>query len=383
VDLASLAKLSVCQSLLEAMNGRHVGSGRIHAIFLVVKKVLVFLSSEESQRTRQYVLPTTSESFLYVDNVCAESSQRRKQEARNRAVLGVRSMETLRGGVTARPPMEQFSIPSTWSPTAEEKERADAEVSTGESSLSSGSSSSAAAAGPGCNELSPEELKQITQGCLQYLQQALHGANNESSSGNNNNIDDQLFMQYLVTATLCLGLAPRSQVLKELRVGTSFKKETDGRYWIRILAELNKNHKPTCFALPMQLTEAYDVYLGAIRPRMLQQLEVNHYYVFFKRCGKAPRPEFSEITSVVTQHLIGRPVNAHAFRGAVITLFYDQGHATQSDMDNLATIMAHGSTTAKNYYYRPQMQQAALGTSERVLNLLNLSPTGSSVSEDI
>jgi hypothetical protein len=375
VELSSLAKLSVCQSLLEAMNRRNVGSGRIHAIFLVVKKVLVFLSSEESQRTRQYVLPTTAESFLYVDNVCAESSQRRKQEARNRAVLGIRSMETLRGGVTARPPMEQFSIPSTWSPAVEEK---DAEVSMGESSQSSGFRS---ADEPSSNELSPEELKQITQGCLQYLQQALRGVNNEGSSCNSNNsiheIDDQPFMQYLVTATLCLGLAPRSQVLKELRVGTSFKKEADSRYWIRILAELNKNHKPTCFALPMQLTEAYDVYLGTIRPRMLQQLEVNHDYVFFKRCGKAPRQEFSQITGVVTQQLIGRPVNAHAFRGAVITLFYDQGEATQADMDKLATIMAHDSATAKNYYYRPQMQQAALGTSARMVDLLDISPANS------
>jgi hypothetical protein len=379
VDLASLAKLSICQSLLEAMNRRNVGSGRIHAIFLVVKKVLVFLSSEESQRTRQYVLPTTAESFLYVDNVCAESSQRRKQEARNRAVLGIRTIETLRSGVIARPPMEQFSIPSTWSPTAEEKERADAEVNTSESSQSSQSSS---VTGPSCNELSPEELKQITQGCLQYLQQALRSVNNESSSCNSNNtiyeIADQLFVQYLVTATLCLGLAPRSQVLKELRVGTSFKKEADGRYWIRILAELNKNHKPSCFALPMQLTSAYDTYLSTIRPRMLQQLGVNHDYVFFKRCGKSPRHDFSEITSVVTQHLIGRPVNAHAFRGAVITLFYDQGEATQADMDKLATIMAHDSSTAKNYYYRPQIQQAALGTSERILSLLDLSLCGSS-----
>ena len=64
-------------------------------------------------------------------------------------------------------------------------------------------------------------------------------------------------MSYLVTSTLCLGLAPRSQVLKQLQLGTSFEKnEDDGRYWVRLLAEMSKNGKPTTFALPLELTPA-------------------------------------------------------------------------------------------------------------------------------
>ena len=178
-------------------------------------------------------------------------------------------------------------------------------------------------------------------------------------------------MHYLVTATLCLAMAPRSQVLKEMRIGTTFVKESDGRYWIKMSSEKNKNGKPTLFALPAQLTEYFDFYLTHVRPRLLDSSEVDHQYVFCKKSGKAPRTDFSELTTTVRQQLIGRPVNAHAFRSALITTFYNGG-ATQSDMDKLASIMAHDSTTARNYYFRSQMAQASLDTSQRIIDLLHI-----------
>ena len=101
-------------------------------------------------------------------------------------------------------------------------------------------------------------------------------------------------------------------------------------------------------------------------------LRKEHNYLFFKRNGSAPRLDFSELTAVATTQLLGRPVNAHAFRGALITTYYSAG-ATQSEMTNLATIMAHDPSTARNYNYRPQMAEAALGTSQRMVNLLDVS----------
>lgn len=190
-------------------------------------------------------------------------------------------------------------------------------------------------------------------------------------------VNDCLFTKYLVTATLCLGLAPRSQVLQQLRIGSTLKREQDGRYWIQLLAEMNKHGKPTRFALPTQLTAAYDYYLATVRPRLLKgtyiasQQEYQHDYVFFKRCGKAPRSDSSGATTVVTQHLIGRPINPHAFRAGLITTFYEAG-ATQNDMDILATIMAHDSTTARTYYNRPQLAAAAVETSQRVTQILGI-----------
>src|SRR6185312_11920064 len=99
--------------------------------------------------------------------------------------------------------------------------------------------------------------------------------------------------------------------------------------------------------LPLELTEPVDFYLQTIRPLLLRPHGQEHDYVFFKRNGSAPRVDFSELTSLVTQNLIGRPVNAHAFRSAVITSYYRDGAASQGEMDTLANIMAHDSTTAR------------------------------------
>jgi hypothetical protein len=76
----------------------------------VVKKVLVFLASEESQRLRQLVLPSAHDSYVFVHSVCADSSQRRRQEARNRALLGSSSVHASAGAAGATS-AEAFQVP--------------------------------------------------------------------------------------------------------------------------------------------------------------------------------------------------------------------------------------------------------------------------------
>jgi hypothetical protein len=220
-----------------------------------------------------------------------------------------------------------------------------------------------AAALPMGQTMSKEELKRVTSGCLAALTGIIQSGMPAPS--------DQMFVNYLVTATLCLGLAPRSQVMRQLQIGTTLVKQADGRYWVRMLAEMSKNGKPTMFALPEQLTPAYDSYLAVVRPRLLAgtRVAVTHDYVFFKRNGVAPRPDFGSSTAFVTQQLIGRPINPHAFRSAVITTFYETG-ATQVEMDTLANIMAHDPSTARQFYYKPVLSQAALQTSQRMVQQL-------------
>jgi len=82
-------------------------------------------------------------------------------------------------------------------------------------------------------------------------------------------VADHVHMAYLVTALLCLCMAPRSQVLRQLRIGSSLVKEADGKYWVRLLADMCKNGKPTLFAVPELLTSAMDYYLTHVRPRMV------------------------------------------------------------------------------------------------------------------
>ena len=52
-----------------------------------------------------------------------------------------------------------------------------------------------------------------------------------------------------------------------------------------------------------------------------------------------------------------------------MTAFYETG-ASQSEMDVLATIMAHDPTTAKNFYFRPQIAAAAVQTNDKMAELL-------------
>jgi hypothetical protein len=196
------------------------------------------------------------------------------------------------------------------------------------------------------NEISQTELQQVAKACLAYLGSHLDPTNPTGSSGTNKSIGaaDHGFMAYLVTATLCFGLAPRSQVLKQLQIGTSFTKQSSASssscYVVKLLAEMSKNGKPTMFTIPEQLTPAFDYYLHTVRPRLTHNIEPSHAYVFVKRRGTAPRSDSSSLTCLATMQILGRPVNAHAFRSAIITTFYESG-ASQSEMDVLATIMAH------------------------------------------
>ena len=135
-------------------------------------------------------------------------------------------------------------------------------------------------------------------------------------------------------------------------------------------AEQSKNGRPTLFALASQLTPAYDRYLHSVRPRMLARsaADAQHDYVFFKRSG-APRTDFSSSTCLVTQQVLGRPVNAHTFRSSLITTFYSSG-ATEAEMSILASIMAHDPATQRNFYYKPKHSQAAQQAGQRMVNQL-------------
>jgi integrase len=269
---------------------------------------------------------------------------------------------------------EVFHIPKTWSDTGSSLPAAAiasaapvlaAEIQTPSDAMLRGS-------GPGPNHtMTKEELSAVAQACLDYLRgSVVSGEANPLSASS-----DAQFMHYLITATLCLGLAPRSQVLQQLRIGSSLKKEADGLYWIRMRAQESKNGRPTMFALAQNLTFAYDYYLQQVRPRLLacaarsSQAGLQHDYVFFKRSGAAPRTDFSSSTCLVTQQVLGRSVNAHTFRSSLITTFYSSG-ATEAEMSTLATIMAHDSATQRNFYYKPQHNQAAMQVSQRMVNQL-------------
>ena len=360
VDLTALARLDICQTLYESVKARGVGAGRMFAIFLLVKKCLVYLSSLESTRLRQFVQPTAFASFMYVDSICSDSSMQRKQQARNRMVLGAEAVAVLQNTSNRR------NIESDHVVESSQRSQAMITIQHGDSTSAVAAAAASDSISSGCHAtMTKDELKRVTVGCMAALDGIIKSGVPESM--------DQSFVHFLVTATLCLGLAPRSQILRQLQVGSTFVRQPDGRYLVRILAQMSKNGKPTMFPLAEELTPPYDAYLNIVRPRLLgkcaDRAAASHPFVFFKRNGAAPRPDFGSSTTVVTQMLIGKAINPHSFRSSIITTFYETG-ATQNDMDLLANIMAHDPATARQFYYKPAHAQATAQTSRRMVEQL-------------
>ncbi len=90
---------------------------------LLIKKVLVFLSSRESSLRHQFIPPSTYESYMYVESICADSSSRRRQETRNRAMLGIQTSKQLHQSQPMRcaPALstDAFTMPSMYGHSAE------------------------------------------------------------------------------------------------------------------------------------------------------------------------------------------------------------------------------------------------------------------------
>lgn len=399
LSLNAFSELHTCQRLLKLLESRQVGSARIYGLFLLIKKVLVYLSSVASLTESKMVAPISLPSFYFVDNVCSDASLQRKQESRNRSLLGMQAVPFGKGSASmtaAAHSMDQ--VPLRTSQHSEEQRQARSESHGSEvhafvapraqlatmaavpgPARASGNMSSATPpiAGIRCvASLSKDDLQLVASGSLKELANLQVKISTHPQGHARRTIKEHKdlctrYVQFLATATLCLGLAPRSQFLQQLRIGTTLIKEK-GQYWMRLLAELNKNGKPCMMVLPQELTAPYDFYLEVIRPNMLKGQQ--HDYVYCKHDGKAPRPEFSSFTTVVTNELLGRPINAHTFRSGVITTFYESG-ATQGEMDVLANLMAHDAATAKTHYFRPQFAKAAVKTNTHMTRLLLQHPT--------
>lgn len=379
VDLQIFTRLDVCQALFTALGERRVGAGRFHALFLLAKKILISLACQESTRRRQYYPPSLFDSFLFVDGVCSESGQKRKIDARNRALLGLQATRQLLGEQSRSHPPQPFRIPATWSSASGSSSPASADSRPSPTLSARGqparAASAAAAAEPpssealSCNELSKQELQVVTRYCLDQLREYMHAHHPIA-------VRLRFFQALVVTATLCLGLAPRSQVLRSLKIGSSFTKHADdGRYWVKLAGQMTKSQsKPILFALPSELTPVYDFYLDTVRPQLLapasEDQRATHDYLFVKRDG-SPRVEFSRsCTHPVTLAALSRAVNCHAFRGAVVVTFYEETQATQTQMNVLADIMGHSPAVAKAFYYRPQFSKAAVHTNDMMTNIL-------------
>lgn len=267
-------------------------------------------------------------------------------------------------------------------------------------------------------EMSTAELQLVTRKCLASLRELMDAP--PSADPTKVGVKDRWFMCLVITATLALGLAPRSMVIRQLTIGSSFTRGEDGRYSIKLLAEQSKNNRPTFCALSAELTPVYDFYIEHVRPRLLAQATAGSrsaaaaaaggdaaqsQHLFMKR-NSAPRTDFNSCVNLVTQEFLGRPLNTHSFRSAVTTAYYDKaGNGSENELIILSQIMGHDIGTARSakqaprdahthtqlhsmldnsltasciaccavvrsYYYKPKYSSAAVAANEKMSKFL-------------
>ena len=117
-----------------------------------------------------------------------------------------------------------------------------------------------------------------------------------------------------------------------------------------------------------------------VRPQLMGTKQ--HNFLFCTRTGDAPGVsfDFSAWTRSIAQKIIGRPVNCHAFRSALVTTFYKTG-ATQSEMNALADVMAHDPATARDYYFKEDARKQAMEAHERMRDAYGLGKVADSEPE--
>jgi integrase len=406
MELPIFTSVATCKAVYQALLDHNAGAERVFQLFLLIRKVLVYLSSMHSVETKHFTPPTSFASYIYVDALCREATERRKRSARNRKFGILNHMQAVGPPAhSAAAPLPRATSVSSRAPL--QRTRSQASATTAAAALyarvpplnrDEHMTAAEPAAEPDALDQPVEpstsmtlpEMKRLANGVSDYLTSCcmdsdhdrmdqdvpnwigpVHEAGGCGRSQPTSPFESaKKYARYLVTLTLLLGLAPRSQVLKAMQLGTTFIKGGTA-YSIRMPAEMSKSNKPTVIPLHARLTPLYDHYFAAVRPVLLRGLpdERDSRYVFLKEDGTGPRPEFSSWTRHVTSEVLNKSYNAHSFRHAVITSLYEAG-STQAEMDQLAILMQHDASVARDVYFRPQMWQAANQATSRLAALM-------------
>ena len=161
--------------------------------------------------------------------------------------------------------------------------------------------------------------------------------------------EQKWYINCLITLMLCLGLAPRHQVLVSLTPSTLLPpltgaNDSSTQYLIRMSAHQSKISEPVVLLLPAELTGHLRWYQRTLVPSGYTES------IFLQR-GQQPRQNFSDGTKDVTQVLIGKPVTCHSFRGTVATIFSEHPDVGRRA---LARIQNHSFSTHDTDYTRHQ-----------------------------
>ena len=209
--------------------------------------------------------------------------------------------------------------------------------------------------------MTSEELTVVVRGCLAVLKEVMAKSAVDDANGALGMLksDARRFTECFVTVLFALLLAPRQQILREMKMDSITRSGDGGNYVIRMSAERTKVGHPVLLRVPDVLTKKVDFYLQRILP------QGHTGYVFLQRGGE-PRQDFSSATRAVTKQLIGRAENAHRFRHCIATLFHGRKDASDMMMRQLGETMNTSEKTLSQFY----VHQHRLEAQERFQSML-------------
>lgn len=361
---------------------------------LLVKKITVYLVSIMSAQSGVYLVPQNAiPSYIYIDEVCRESSQLRKEHQLNRAA-GIttrrshsQSSNSAACVSTASNPSKVSRVDLTPGATTLVNPRespAAASASTFRTSPIAlhNSNSDASPASVGNDIPTKEELSLLAKSCVAKLKSIMTNSHRLQQK----NIPME-FAAALVVAIFTLMPTPRTQIVRSLVIGLSQPSlpvniivpqqtlfRVNDRWEIRIPSQGSKNRLPVVLIVNEILTAALDFHIQTVRTLLIAPTSIDRGYCFPSRAG-GPKESFISWTANVTQNVIGRPINPHSFRSACVSMIYEEsGSNSERDMINLASLMAHDPTTARKFYYKRSCEKESSKMNQQ-LNVLLLGAT--------
>ena len=77
------------KAIIQAFHDREIGPARMYQLCLLLKKLCVFLSSTQSVKTNQMIMPQSIPAYSFIQSLCEETTKQRKMLQYDRSILAI------------------------------------------------------------------------------------------------------------------------------------------------------------------------------------------------------------------------------------------------------------------------------------------------------
>ena len=280
-----------------------VGAGARYKAYLLLKKILVFMAGKNRQQTGIDHGPDQFNSWQRVLTLCDDANKERDSEETDRLLFDDRTEEIMTKD-------EQHACLAT---------------------------------------------------CSQRLQQLRAVPLQQWTIGQRRS-----FEAHLVTALFLVLAGPRSQILAKMRVGTTLlrpgtpgNKSPPGCFEVQIKARETKNKRMgALLTVPVEYSDHLAWWIDTFVPAPGSSAYPGH--VWLQKNG-TPRTAFTDLTRLVTQAVIGRPISTHHFRHSEVSARAD------SEGPILAVVQGNSVDVQRQVYRVQDIREAQQRFAEQMM----------------